>query len=62
MKRDVFLHTRGYYQIHLSGTGVPDNGALTRIMTVPDGAARYAGMRYAARHAEQAALTKGTSR
>jgi hypothetical protein len=62
MKRALFLHTRGYYQIHLGGTGKPDNEALTSIMTVPDSAARYAGLRYAARHAEQAALRKDASR
>jgi hypothetical protein len=56
MKRTVFLHTRGYYHLHLDGTRQPDNEALTRIQAVPDAAARFAGLRFAAWKKEQAAL------
>jgi hypothetical protein len=56
MKRTVFLHTRGYYQLHLDGTGRPNNEALTRIMTIPEAAARFSGLRFTAWQAEQAAL------
>jgi len=47
-KRTVFLHARGYYRIHGDGTGTADKEAFTRIMTVPDAAARFAGLRFAA--------------
>ena len=56
MNRTVFLHTRGYYQLHLDGKGQPSLEALTRIMTVPDAAARFSGMRFPVWQAEQAAL------
>jgi hypothetical protein len=56
MKRTVFLHARGYYQIHLEGTGRSDNEALTRIMTIPDATARFSGLRFTAWQAQQAAL------
>lgn len=45
--RTVFLHTRGYYRIHLSGTGEPDSDLLTRITAMPDAAARFSGLRFA---------------
>jgi hypothetical protein len=46
MRRTVFLHTRGYYKIHVNGAGPADNETLTHIMTVPDAAARFAGVRF----------------
>jgi hypothetical protein len=48
LKRTVFLHTQGYYRIHVDGTGQADNETLTRIMTIPDAAARFSGLRFAA--------------
>lgn len=48
LKRTVFLHTQGYYRIHVDGTGPADNETLTRIMTIPDAAARFSGLRFAA--------------
>ncbi|MEJ2111112.1 MAG: hypothetical protein P8Z37_14615, partial [Acidobacteriota bacterium] len=57
MNRTVFLHTRGYYQLHLDGRGQPDLDVLNRIMTVPDSAARYSGMRFSVWQAEQAAMS-----
>ncbi len=56
MKRTVFLHTRGYYRLHLDGKGQPNLDILTRIMTVPDAAARFSGMRFPAWQVAQAAL------
>jgi hypothetical protein len=56
MKRTVLLHTRGYYRLHLDGKGQPNPDVLTRIMAVPDEAARFSGMRFPAWQAEQAAL------
>jgi hypothetical protein len=53
LKRTVFLHTRGYYQIHLDSTGKADTDLLTRIMTIPDTAARWAGSRFAEWQQEQ---------
>jgi hypothetical protein len=47
LKRTIFLHTRGYYQIHLNGSGKADSNLLTRIMAIPDTAARLSGLRFA---------------
>jgi hypothetical protein len=55
LKRTVFLHARGYYQLHLDQTSSADIATLTSIMTTPDAAARFAGSRYAAWQAERAA-------
>src|SRR5437899_11989325 len=46
-QRTVFLHTRGYYRLHLTGSGEPDHSTLTKIQQVPDFAARLAARRYA---------------
>jgi len=40
--RTVFLHSRGWYQLHLRETGEPDNAAISKIMLVPGEAARFA--------------------
>ncbi len=62
MKRTVFLHTRGYYRLHLDNKGQPNLDLLTRIMTVPDALARFSGMRFPAWQAEQAALAASMSK
>lgn len=46
MERTVFLHSRGYYRLHLIGSGAPDTAALGQINSVPDAAARFAIKRY----------------
>ena len=46
MERAVFLHSRGYYQLHLSPTGDPNNAVLQLSQDVPDAAARLAAVRY----------------
>jgi|WetSurMetagenome_2_1015567.scaffolds.fasta_scaffold93165_1 hypothetical protein len=53
LKRTVFLHTRGYYKIHLNDAGRADTNTLTRITTIPDAAARYSGLHFAEWQAEQ---------
>jgi hypothetical protein len=45
-ERTVFLHTRGYYKLHVSGTGEPDKATLKAIDKVPGGAARFAAAQY----------------
>jgi hypothetical protein len=45
-ERAVFLHTRGYYKLHVEGTGEPDKATLKAIDKVPGGAARFAVSQY----------------
>jgi hypothetical protein len=44
--RAVFLHSRGYYKLHIAGTGEPDKATLKAIQNVPGGAARFAAAQY----------------
>ena len=44
--RAVFLHSRGYYKLHVSGTGDPDTKTLTAIENVPGTAARFAATQF----------------
>ena len=53
LTRTIFLHTRGYYQIHLKGAGPANTETLTRIMAIPDAAARFSGLRFAAWQMDQ---------
>ena len=46
MERTVFLHSRGYYRLHLNGSGNPDTATLEQIGNTPDAAARFAIKRY----------------
>jgi hypothetical protein len=46
MERTVFLHSRGYYRLHLTGSGNPDTATLGQIGNTPDAAARFAIKRY----------------
>ena len=48
-KRSVFLHTRGYYRLHLPEKGPADLMALERITHQPDAAARMAAESFAKR-------------
>jgi hypothetical protein len=57
-KRTIFLHTRGYYRLHLDETKPADTRTLTSIMTMRDGAARFSGLRYTAWQAEHYASTR----
>jgi hypothetical protein len=47
MERAIFLHTRGWYQLHLRNDGAPDDETIARITSVPDAAARYSAVRFA---------------
>jgi hypothetical protein len=44
--RAVFLHSRGYYKLHLPGTGEPDKKTLQAFEKVPGSAARFAADEY----------------
>jgi hypothetical protein len=47
MRRTVFLHSRGWYQLHLAGTGEPDEKTLTRLTSVKGAPAQFAADRFA---------------
>jgi hypothetical protein len=44
MERTLFLHSRGYYHMHIAENGEPDVAAFQRIMAEPE-----AGMAFSAR-------------
>jgi len=46
MQRTIFLHSRGYYRLHLTGSGNPDLATLEQFGNVTDAAARFAIKRY----------------
>ena len=46
MERAVFLHTRGYYKLHLPENGDPDTKTLAAIENEHGAAARFAASRY----------------
>jgi hypothetical protein len=46
MSRTVFLHSRGYYRLHLTPQGEPNTAVLLEMGQVADTAARLAAMRY----------------
>jgi hypothetical protein len=45
-ERAVFLHSRGYYKLHVSATGDPDTKTLEAIKNVPGSAARFAAAQF----------------
>jgi hypothetical protein len=47
--RSIFLHSRGYYRLHLDEQGPPNLTALQRLIDVPDAGARMAAESYAKR-------------
>jgi hypothetical protein len=47
MSRTVFLHSRGYYRLHLTEGGTPDTTLVREIQEVPGAAAQFAADRYA---------------
>jgi hypothetical protein len=47
MPRTVFLHTRGYYRLHLPERGPPNAATIARITDEPDAAARLAAESFA---------------
>jgi hypothetical protein len=46
MERTVFLHSRGWYQLHLRNQGPPDLITFTKILTVPGAAVQFAADRF----------------
>ena len=42
----MFLHSRGYYKLHIAGTGEPDKKTLAAFEKVPGSAARYAAAQF----------------
>lgn len=46
MERTVILHTKGFYKLHVPGTGKPDTKMLEAIDNVPGTAARFAAAQY----------------
>jgi len=48
MKRTVFLHSRGYYHLHMDPRAVADLRTLNSLLITPDAAARFAGLQFAA--------------
>ena len=52
--RSIFLHSRGYYRLHLAAEHAPDAARLEQIANVPDAATRFAVERFATLRAERA--------
>ncbi|MSV27295.1 MAG: hypothetical protein EXQ52_00900 [Bryobacterales bacterium] len=46
LDRTVFLHSRGWYQLHLRDNSAPDLSALNRLRSVPGAAVRFAADRF----------------
>ena len=44
--RTVFLHSRGWYQLHLRNNGEPDLTTFNKILTVPGAAVQFAADRF----------------
>jgi hypothetical protein len=44
--RTVFLHSRGWYQLHLRDNGAPDLVTFSKILTVPGAAVQFAADRF----------------
>jgi hypothetical protein len=47
MHRTVFLHSRGWYQLHLNANGEPDETTLTKLISTPGAPVRFAAERFA---------------
>ena len=48
MERTVFLHTAGWYQLHLGVSGEPDQHAFNEVLNTPGGVARFTASQYEA--------------
>jgi hypothetical protein len=46
-ERTVFLHSRGWYQLHVHDESAPDLTTFTKILTVPGAAVQFAAERFA---------------
>jgi hypothetical protein len=47
MHRTVFLHSRGWYQLHLGANGEPDETTWTKLLSVPGAPVQFAADRFA---------------
>jgi hypothetical protein len=47
MERTLFLHSRGYYHMHIPETGQPDVAAFQKILTEPGAGAAFSAKMYA---------------
>ena len=47
LKRTLFLHSRGWYELHLNTSTAPDTALLDQLRTVPEATARFAAEEYA---------------
>jgi hypothetical protein len=47
LKRTVFLHSRGWYALHLNTSTEPETALLESVRTTPEGTARFAASEYA---------------
>ncbi|MBV9083975.1 MAG: hypothetical protein JOZ62_14955, partial [Acidobacteriaceae bacterium] len=52
-QRTIFLHSRGYYTLHLQNGGEPDTHAIAQIQNVPETPAHFAAAAYAEWRAER---------
>jgi hypothetical protein len=48
MERTLFLHSRGYYHMHIAETGEPDLAAFQKILTEPGAGAAFSAKMFAA--------------
>jgi len=46
MERQVILHTRGFYKLHVPGTGDPDTKTLDAMNDVPGTAVKFAAEQF----------------
>jgi hypothetical protein len=46
LERAVILHTRGYYKLHVAGTGEPDKATLAAFEKTPGSAEKFAASQY----------------
>ena len=47
MKRTIFLHSRGWYELHLTNQGPPATTMIEKMNTTADGAAQFAAAQFA---------------
>jgi hypothetical protein len=48
MERTLFLHSRGYYHMHIPENGQPDVATFQKILTEPEAGAAFSAKMFAA--------------
>ena len=61
MERTLFLHSRGYYRMHIPENGQPDVAAFQKIRTEPEAGAAFSAKTYAASAARMASASASAS-